>query len=61
MIRICAWCEREGKLAFMGEIEPLTDKSETHGVCEYHAVVVREEQTALPLRTAPCPSAVHLH
>ena len=29
MIRICAWCNK-----VMGEKKPLSDKSETHGICQ---------------------------
>jgi hypothetical protein len=32
----CAWCQREGGPAFLGEREPLDDASETHGVCRRH-------------------------
>jgi len=32
----CAWCQREGGPAFLGEREPLDDESETHGVCRRH-------------------------
>lgn len=36
MIRVCAWCEAEGRPAVMGEKEPLEDKSLTHGICPRH-------------------------
>ena len=32
----CAWCQREGGPAYLGEREPLDDDSETHGVCRRH-------------------------
>ncbi|MBI2162237.1 MAG: hypothetical protein HYU25_17970 [Candidatus Rokubacteria bacterium] len=36
MKTICAWCEKEGKEAFIGAKEPLADESETHGICGEH-------------------------
>jgi hypothetical protein len=36
MRKICAWCEQEGKIGFLGEKEPLDDPTETHGVCYAH-------------------------
>ena len=36
MRAFCAWCQREGGPAFLGEREPLDDASETHGVCRRH-------------------------
>ena len=33
---ICAWCRREGCPAYLGEREPLSDTSETHGICRGH-------------------------
>ena len=32
----CAWCQREGGPAFLGEREPFDDDGETHGVCRRH-------------------------
>jgi hypothetical protein len=32
----CAWCQREGGPAFLGEREPFDDERETHGVCRRH-------------------------
>jgi hypothetical protein len=32
----CAWCQREGGPAFLGEREPFDDEAETHGVCRRH-------------------------
>jgi len=29
----CAWCERDGAPAFMGEREPLDNPTITHGFC----------------------------
>lgn len=34
----CAWCQAEGKPAFLTEREPLDDPTITHGVCPAHAV-----------------------
>lgn len=33
---ICAWCQGEGRPAHLGEREPLSDLSETHGICVEH-------------------------
>lgn len=40
---LCAWCEKEGKPALMGEREPLDDPSETHGHCPEHRLEVEAE------------------
>lgn len=40
---LCAWCEKEGKPALMGEREPLDDPSETHGLCPEHRLQVEAE------------------
>ncbi len=38
MIAVCAWCEREGAPAVLGEREPLDNPGITHGMCERHEV-----------------------
>jgi hypothetical protein len=47
---ICAWCQREGGPAFLGEREPLDDDSETHGVCRRH---LQNILAALPSQSFP--------
>lgn len=47
---ICAWCQREGGPAFLGEREPLDDESETHGVCRRH---LQHILGALPSQSFP--------
>jgi hypothetical protein len=37
---VCAWCEREGLRAFLGEREPLDDHTTTHGICPRHMAQV---------------------
>ena len=37
---LCAWCERDGAPAFMGEREPLDDPTVTHGICPRHLTVM---------------------
>ncbi len=37
---VCAWCERDGAPAFMGERDPLEDPSVTHGICPRHLTLV---------------------
>jgi hypothetical protein len=32
----CAWCEREGRPASVGDVEPIDNRADTHGVCEQH-------------------------
>jgi len=32
----CAWCEREGRPAGVGEVEPVDNRADTHGVCAQH-------------------------
>ena len=46
----CAWCQREGGPAFLGEREPLDDESETHGVCRRH---LQNILAALPSQSFP--------
>jgi hypothetical protein len=46
----CAWCQREGGPAFLGEREPLDDESETHGVCRRH---LQQILAALPSQSFP--------
>jgi hypothetical protein len=46
----CAWCQREGGPAFLGEREPLDDESETHGVCRRH---LQQILSALPSQSFP--------
>lgn len=47
---VCAWCQREGGPAFLGEREPLDDESETHGVCRRH---LQHILAALPSQSFP--------
>lgn len=46
----CAWCQREGGPAFLGEREPFDDESETHGVCRRH---LQHILAALPSQSFP--------
>jgi hypothetical protein len=46
----CAWCQREGGPAFLGERAPLDDDSETHGVCRRH---LQHILAALPSQSFP--------
>ena len=47
---ICAWCEREGKAAYLGEREPYDNPATTHGMCSRHKEQALE---ALPSRSFP--------
>jgi hypothetical protein len=40
---ICAWCQQEGVPAFLCEVEPLDDLTETHGICARHRFEVLQE------------------
>jgi hypothetical protein len=40
---ICAWCQQEGVPAFLCEVEPLDDPTETHGICARHRFEVLQE------------------
>ncbi len=46
----CAWCQREGWPAFLGDREPLDDPGETHGICRRHLQRILE---ALPSTSFP--------
>lgn len=46
----CAWCQREGGPAFLGEREPFDDETETHGVCRRH---LQHILAALPSHSFP--------
>lgn len=47
---LCAWCEQEGEPADLGESEPLSDPTETHGICGRHW---QEVLGTLPSRSFP--------
>ena len=46
----CAWCQREGQPASLGERAPLDDPAETHGICRRHTL---ELLNRLPSRSFP--------
>ena len=46
----CAWCQREGQPASLGERAPLDDPAETHGICRRHTL---ELVNRLPSRSFP--------
>jgi hypothetical protein len=39
---VCAWCRHEGHPGFIGELAPLDDSAETHGICQHHSTRVLE-------------------
>ena len=52
---ICAWCQQEGVPAFLCEVEPMDDPTETHGICARHRFeVLQELDTA---QGSPAPAA----
>ena len=46
----CAWCQREGQPANLGERAPLDDPAETHGICRRHTLDLLNR---LPSRSFP--------
>jgi hypothetical protein len=46
----CAWCQREGEPASLGERAPLDDQAETHGICRRHTLGLLDR---LPSRSFP--------
>jgi len=46
----CAWCQREGQPASLGERAPLDDAAETHGICRRHTLELLDR---LPSRSFP--------
>jgi hypothetical protein len=46
----CAWCQREGQPASLGERAPLDDPAETHGICRRHTLELLDH---LPSRSFP--------
>ena len=46
----CAWCQREGQPASLGERAPLDDPAETHGICRRHTLELLDR---LPSRSFP--------
>jgi hypothetical protein len=47
---VCAWCEREGKPAYLGECEPYDNPATTHGLCQRHK---KQALEALPSQSFP--------
>jgi hypothetical protein len=47
---VCAWCEREGKRAYLGECEPYDNPATTHGICPRHK---EQSLEALPSQSFP--------
>jgi len=46
----CAWCQREGEPASLGERAPLDNPAETHGICRRHTLRLLDR---LPSRSFP--------
>jgi len=40
---LCAWCLKEGKLGFMGEMDPKDDPTVSHGICPEHRRQAEEQ------------------
>jgi hypothetical protein len=41
MIRICAWCQQEGKYEVQELSSRKTDEHQSHGICQNHALRLR--------------------
>ena len=54
---ICAWCQQEGVPAFLCDVEPLDDPTETHGICARHRFEVLQELDSAQGVPAPAPAA----
>jgi hypothetical protein len=54
---ICAWCQQEGVPAFLCEVEPLDDPTETHGICARHRFEVLQELDTAQAPPAPAAAA----
>ena len=53
MTVVCAWCQRQGRSAVLGQKEPLDLADITHGICDEHELVWRAEvQQSLARRGA---------
>jgi|GEM_PF-2924700 len=54
MIRICAWCQQEGKLGVLEATGEGSDTQQSHGICPYHVRRLRHTyRRSLPPRTIP--------
>lgn len=40
---VCAWCQEEGLNTVLGEREPVSDTTETHGICGRHSEKLLEQ------------------
>ena len=47
---ICAWCEREGRLTLIDEVELYDRKMTSHGICPNHEKEVLKQIQHLPNR-----------
>ena len=54
MIRICAWCQQEGKREILGMSPGNMNEPESHGICQDH--VLRLRQSYKPNRRLPIPT-----
>jgi len=52
MTVVCAWCQRLGRAAVIGEKEPRDVKAITHGICDEHVLVVLAEARRSTVRAS---------
>ena len=59
MIRICAWCQQEGKLGVQELPSGKTDEQQSHGICQNHALRLRRTYRRSPLSQTRLTSPQH--
>lgn len=46
MVRVCAWCIKDGRDGYLGEKAPFEDVRRTDGICPIHLAALRAELAA---------------
>ena len=59
MIRICAWCQQEGKLGVQEFPGEKADEQQSHGICQNHALRLRHTYRRSLLRQPHVTSPQH--
>ena len=60
MIRICAWCQQEGKLGVQELPGEKAHEQQSHGICHNHALRLRRTYRRSLLRQPHLTSPQHL-
>jgi len=53
MIRICAWCQQEGKRETLGTSSGNMNEPESHGICQDHVLRLRQSYKSNRRRPVP--------